>query len=655
MPKLELYLSKIVKYGLYAILLTPLAFWPKALFPFLTPKFILFQILVEIVFFAWLALAVSNKEYRPKFNWLIAALAIFIATSFVSAVFGIDFSRSFWGIGARMTGLFAELHFFAWFLALISVSKSGFFLLTRYLNFSFFISIIAAISLFFQAGGVFNNPTFIVPYLSFHFFWGFYQFLVSRSWLKLVWGISAAFLFFSVFFTGVRGAAIGFLAGLFFLGIALVFNNGLGRRFKLTTIAVLLAGVLVTIGVWYFREANFVRNIVFLRRLTGITLKSTTVQTRFLAWQTALSGFKDKPILGVGPENFNYLFNLHYNPKFLKFGGGGFGETWFDKPHNAFLEILTETGIIGSLAFVFICIVTAGALLKLFKTNQKFLSSVLSSAFISYLVTVFFSFDSFGSWFGLFLFLAFFSACSNDTNARIHADDTNNSYIHAPFIIGAVIFVIFLMYVNCSIWRANIADADALRIFPSNSSQGVGSFQESLNHFTPYKSEYQFDLLASVAGALEKRMPMANLENVINFALDEADKAVLAHPKNASYYTDMFRVYNILGELGRDPQILAQAKVFGDKSLELSPNRQETLFYLSKNAALEGDTKLAVSWALQAVEAEPTVKLSHWYLGLAYLLNQERDKGIVEIKKAFELGYKPQNQSEKDFIKNLGL
>ncbi len=122
--KLENILSKIVKYGLYAILLTPLAFWPKALFPFLTPKFILFQILVEIVFGAWLMLKFLKPNVRNRVSNILLALSGFIAISFISAFFGVDFSRSFWGIGARMTGLFAELHFLAWFLVLISVAKS---------------------------------------------------------------------------------------------------------------------------------------------------------------------------------------------------------------------------------------------------------------------------------------------------------------------------------------------------------------------------------------------------------------------------------------------------------------------------------------------------------------------------------------------------
>ncbi|MBI2446211.1 MAG: O-antigen ligase family protein [Parcubacteria group bacterium] len=403
-----------------------------------------------------------------------------------------------------------------------------------------------------------------------------------------------------------------------------------------------------------------IQNISILKRLTQFSLIETTAQTRILAWQTALKGFADRPILGAGPENFNYIFNAHYNPSFLKFGGGGFGETWFDKPHNAFLEILTETGIVGAIAYVLVLAAIALSLYKLWKINGKFLSVFLASAFFSYLVTVFFSFDSFGSWFGLYLMLGFLASLYNANN---NANNIGNkmrmpriSNLYSQFALLVIVGgLLVLLYVNYGTWRANVADADALRIFSRDSTQSIVLFKKSLSYSTPYKSEYQFDLIASVAGAVEKGIPLPNFEDTINFSLGEADKAVAAHPKDAAKYTDMARIYNILGTMGRDPEILAQAEDFGSKSLVLSPQRQETLYYLARTALLKNDAKSAIIWAKQAVLADPDIKQSHWYLGLAYIANNQTQEGITEIKKAIEMGYKPQSEAEKFFIKNIGL
>ena len=194
-----------------------------------------------------------------------------------------------------------------------------------------------------------------------------------------------------------------------------------------------------------------------------------------------------------------------------------------------------------------------------------------------------------------------------------------------------------------------------MRIFSRDPEQGIVLFKKSLDYFTPYKAEYQFDLIASAVGALAKNLPIPQLEDNLNFALDGADKAIKSHSQNAAYYTDMVKLYNILGEKGRNPEILNQAEMFGRKSLELSPNRQETRFYLARTALLEGDSKLAVKWSKQAEELNPAVNLSRWYLGLALIADNQREAGKIEIKKALELGYQPQNETERNFIKQLGL
>ena len=719
----EYYLSRVVKYGLYAILLTPLVFWPRALYAFGTPKFILFQVLVEIVFVAWLAAQLLNNAniYSQLAslakNPITLALSGFIAVSFISAIFGIDFSRSFWGIGARMTGLFAELHFFAWFLMLASslnnannmnqyandanreykklvISGISNKLLNwhYYLDFSFFIALAVAATAFYQNAGwtmawgstVFNNPTFAAPYLLFHFFWGFYQTLSLSNtntrihtnntnnnsrhsysnlyysyWKNWIFGAGSAFIFFVVLLGQIRGAILGLFAGILLLGLLLIFSGTVSRRFKIALTVLFILFFIGIFNLWIFRDSQFIKNPNFsiLKRLTQFSLSEATAQTRILTWQIALKSFADRSILGAGPENFNYLFNAHYSPTLLKFGGGGFGETWFDKPHNAFLEILAETGIVGFLAYVLIWLAVTSALYKLFKKGEKLLSLILTSAFIAYFGAVFFSFDSFGSWFGLYLMLSFLAFLHNNANEirEIRIPRIANAF-YSQLASLAILFVLLaLLYVNYGIWRANIADADALRIFSRNPAQGIVLFKKSLNYFSPYKPEYQFDLIASVAGAVEKGIPLPNLEDTINFSLGEAGKAVAAHPKDAAKYTDMARIYNILGARGRDPEILVQAEAFGKKSLELSPQRQETLYYLARTALLKNDAPSAVMLTKQALLADPDVKQSHWYLGLAYIANNQRQEGIAEIKKALELGYKSQNQAEADFIKSLGL
>mgnify|MGYP001601439208 FL=1 len=310
-----------------------------------------------------------------------------------------------------MTGLFAELHFLIWFFVLISFFKTRE-EWNKYLNFSFVVALVVAATAFYQnpkwglsfGYGIFNNPTFVAPYLIFHFFWGIYKFIGFRN-LYFLGG--AALLLFVILFAQIRGAVLGLLIGIFVLGAGLILSGVLSRRLRVILLACYVLLIAGLFAFWQLRDNQFVQSFSPIRRVTGISLSETTVQTRLLTWQGALKGIKNMPFFGTGPENFNYSFNKYYNPRFLKFGGGGFGETWFDKPHNAILEVLAETGIIGGLTYILIWFAAGLALYKLFKNGEKFLSLILASAFISYLGAVFFSFDSFGSWFGLYLMLGF--------------------------------------------------------------------------------------------------------------------------------------------------------------------------------------------------------------------------------------------------------
>jgi len=669
MSKLELYLSKIVKYGLYAILLTPLAFWPKALYPFLTPKFILFQILVEIVFAAWLILFIKRGFTRIwadlRGNYIAVALFGFFAVSFISALFGIDFQRSFWGIGARLTGLFAELHFIAWFLVLISYLKNDKEKWNNYLNFSFFVSIAVALTAFYQnpnwslviGSTIFNNPTFVTPYFIFHFFWGLYQ-SISQSKNRWLWASASAFLFVAIILTQIRSSILGFLVGIFIFGIILIFSSALGHRVKIATAVSYLVLIIGIIVFWNIRDFPAVKNISFLNKISQTSLTGATVQTRLLNWQEAIAGFKDRPLLGVGPENYNFVFNAHYNPEFARFADD-FAETWSDKPHNAFLEILAETGIIGGLAYLLILAAAASALRALWRKGEKILVGALLGGFLGYLGSIFFAFDSFGSWFGLYLMLGFLASHRHDANIQMNTNDTNkiriismNSYISIA-IVAIIVFI--LLWGNYSIWRANLYDAEAIRIFQQKPREGLTLFQKSLSYNTPYKAEYRFDLAGSVMTAVQRNASIPDLENTLNFALEEIDQAIAAHPENAAYYSDAAKLYNILGDKGADPAVLDQAESFAKKSLELSPDRQETLFYLAQTALIRKDVESAIRWTRRAIDAYPEWRKGYWFLGRIYFIAGQYEKSAAEIKKALDMGYNPQNKGEEEFIKNLGL
>ena len=93
-------------------------------FPFITGKAFLFRLAVELAFCLYVALAVSDSSYRPKWNPLMISFAAFIIVMFFADAFAISPVRAFWSNFERMDGFVTIFHLFLYFVAASSVLKS---------------------------------------------------------------------------------------------------------------------------------------------------------------------------------------------------------------------------------------------------------------------------------------------------------------------------------------------------------------------------------------------------------------------------------------------------------------------------------------------------------------------------------------------------
>ncbi|PIY89602.1 MAG: hypothetical protein COY73_00490, partial [Candidatus Nealsonbacteria bacterium CG_4_10_14_0_8_um_filter_37_14] len=229
---------KIIRYGTYLVLITPLIVSSKFFFPFVGPKSIYFFALVEIIFFSYLILISISPKYRPRFNLLLMVLSIFLLILILSSVFGVDFQNSFWSKYERMTGLLMWFHLFAFFVVLSSVFKERD-EWYKIFGISVFIAIlISLISLFekmgvsivgasSQGGATLGNSSFLGVYLLFNLFLALYLFLKTNQ-EKLQSTFYKVFNFYSLlgvgliglalWFSGARAALLSTLGGLCVLG-----------------------------------------------------------------------------------------------------------------------------------------------------------------------------------------------------------------------------------------------------------------------------------------------------------------------------------------------------------------------------------------------------------------------------------------------------
>jgi cytochrome c-type biogenesis protein CcmH/NrfG len=96
--------------GLFALAFVPLIVSNHMFFPFITGKNFTFRILTELIFAAWVILAVTDPAYRPKKSWLGWAAIIFVAVMFLADVFSEYPYKSFWSNYERMEGWVTLAH-----------------------------------------------------------------------------------------------------------------------------------------------------------------------------------------------------------------------------------------------------------------------------------------------------------------------------------------------------------------------------------------------------------------------------------------------------------------------------------------------------------------------------------------------------------------
>lgn len=274
-------------------------------------------------------------------------LVIFAITLFVSAAFSLERGRSF---HEAVSTLFGMLPFFlalfyvrSWRLAAAVV---GAFAVSAFLN-----DIIACLQVYFHLNfgwgnrpvGFSKSPTFLgsfmlmtIPLL----------FLVPARlfshlpWKVFCWGCSALSLVV-LFLTQTRGAWIAFFCAV----IVIVIVERRYRKACLGGIAVLLLICFVAFHAYpeYYARAEQTFNPEF---------QSNT--ERVLMWTAALQIFADHPIVGIGQDEFGLVYNRDYisseakerptDPNNPRSGHG--------HPHNNFLKVLSERGLVGIAGFL---------------------------------------------------------------------------------------------------------------------------------------------------------------------------------------------------------------------------------------------------------------------------------------------------------------
>lgn len=644
---MKLWLERFIIGCLYAVLLTPLIFYQQLMSALVIVKAAYFQTLVGFAFAAYAALAARDIRYRPRVTPLYISVCALFAVIALSSAFGVNGLRSIWSVPERMTGIVFMGHVVAYFIMLSGMRAA--FSWRRYLSVAVGVSFLAALfpvvqlifpGIFYESPndqlrltGTIGNPIFLAAYLFLNIFLAAWLAVKTRAEQVRVWWLYAfvaCFDYIVVLFTQTRGAFVAsFVALAVFSAYATTQKNA--RRARYTVCA---AGVaLIVFGgiFWTTRMHSIWRTVPILNR---VAVEGLRADNRLIAWRAGLQAFIERPVFGWGWENFYTAFNAHYDPRLLR---SGFTETFFDRPHNVFVQFLAETGLIGIAAYIFLL-----ACALYYARGNIWLVALLAA----YVTQNFFAFDSISSYLLFFMALAFIDAEYAGKNSISSVPSARSGTISLSLLAcTAALACMAFYYVTYRSYSASHLEWKSINYFVHGFiPEGIEYMDKALMASTPYHAYIAKDLYPNITFIYKQNIALPDVRALIARTVQGMTDAAEAEPLNYGFWiglADMIPAIVPLDAKYLDVGIAALAR-----AQALSPNRQATFYVRAKLLNLKGDTAGAQKAMADAVALDPQVGDAHFFYGLLLLEGGDKDGGVRELARARELGREPKNVNE---------
>jgi hypothetical protein len=312
--------------GIYAVLIIPLIVASGMFFPYITGKAFAFRIIIEIILGLWLILIIKDKEFRPKWSWVMGTVSIFTFILLIADLNAVAPYKAFWSNYERMEGLVTFLHLLAYFFvisSMLNTEKLWLWFLRANLVMGFIMAVTSISeglrNNIVRFAGPLGNPIYISVYFMFIFFftlivmykdvlvknlieWKMFK-KVFANVLFYVYSIVAVLSLFVVYRTS-RGALLGVIGGIFIGAILIAIFEKEKKVIKHLAISGVIAVILIVLTFLSVRSSSFVQNNSTLKRFAEISWSNVNGQARQLVWPMALKGFQEKPILGWGTGRF---------------------------------------------------------------------------------------------------------------------------------------------------------------------------------------------------------------------------------------------------------------------------------------------------------------------------------------------------------------
>ena len=604
---LETILRRTILVGIFSIPFIPFIVAPSMFFPFITGKSFAFRIIAEIIFAAWIILMFLNASYRPRFSWIFVSMAAFLAVMTLADLLGVRPFKSFWSNFERMEGLVTLIHLAMYTLVAGTVLKTEK-LWERLFQTSVGASVVISLFGLLQLAGVFTinqggdrldatfgNATYLAIYMLFHIF--LVAFLMARSQNVVMRWVLAAILPLQaliLFFTGTRGTILGLIGGVT-LAALIAFITSKKKAFRYAAIGTIVGIIAIIGGFIAIKDTSFVQDNYTLGRFADISLDAGAA--RFQVWNMAWQGFQERPLLGWGQENFNFVFNKYYQPEMFA------QEPWFDRVHNIFLDWLIAGGILGLIAYLAL----PGSFLyylwiRRSKTSSLSFSErgILTGLLGGYFVSLLFVFDNIVSYLLFFTILAYVYSVSNRTLLQPEEPNTVLEQKNTALVAVAPVVLIVLA---TSLYFVNIRAI----VVSSNTIQGLSQQETITENADFFKRAYAANTIGRQEVAEQFVQTAIQLRTNNDFANEELN------------------------------QFFIDAGLIMQQEINISKNDPRLNILMASMLMTYGLQNESMLYIQDAIAGSPTKQQLLFKLGEYHINQQEFDEAVQVFKETFEL------------------
>ncbi len=676
--KLKVFFDKIPYYLLLLTVLTVPLFYDKNLLNFyVLPKQVLFISLVVLTLLFWLIKLSFSKELFWKHSVLYLFVGLFLLSGFISTVFSASIYDSLFGRTDFFVANFVFFFFLVLFFLLLVNNLNSPARWLKMLNTLIFVGGLTA--LFFVLK--------VVLHLNLAFLDGVWNTVDGFNslfgiWTILVFILSAGFLtkknvsiFRSVLYLIVALLCLVVLLLLSFnllwwlliIGLVLVLFFGVAsihesRPFWLSFWFVVLV---LTVILLIFGSPKFLQTAVPTEVALGLSPSwSVTSQSIFSGIKTFVFGS------GLGTFGFDFSHfrsaDFNYNDLVWSFR--------FGQPFNSLLAILSESGVLSAVLFVFIILMVIGYTLQSWLKTYK--GKIFDWQFGVYLVFagwffltigLFFNFYGPVLWFAWWLLLGMVISglhlfgVGNIIKEKIwKLTDTpqyNLVFSFATILAIAVLLIVGIFGIN--FYRAEFLYAAALKtndykVAETNLLKTL-SLRGNLDIY--HIALGRVYLLESAAKAKEVNPDLKVVAELVGKAVNEAKAAADLSPNSIAVWENLTTMYENASVLVPEAQEWVVKSL--DQAIKLEPTNPVLYWRLGNNYNNTNKFLEAISNYKKAIDLKKNYVGAYVGLSLAYERNKQLKEAIDTYWTAgpyivnnpdalFDYGRLLYNRNEKD-------